>query len=1168
MAEAPQRVLFNPPLLLPSVFGQSYKMLNFLKRNVSQLRTGVLSNMVKPTRMNIAPRVQQTQKRDLTGLVIGVPKESLEGELRVAIAPESVKKLKKAGAIVKVQSQAGLNSLYSDDAYKAAGAEIVTADEAWKAEVVAKVRPPTTEEAAKVEARSIISVIQPRINTQLYDQLTAQKATVFSLDSLLRTLSRGQSFDVLSSQANMTGYRAVIEAAYHMQRPFAGQSTAAGKIAPAKVLVVGAGVAGLAAMQLAKKTGAVVFGFDVRAAAKEQVESCGAKFLEVCKQCQINALRIFASYFLCFSASCVCLSLCLFLCVCIFSLSLSYIYMRVYVCGSLPLSFFLFISPSFSLSSLSLPLVPLPLSLFPPLSFSLARINPRSTQVEVKEDGSGAGGYAKEMSAEWFAAADKMLLKECAHMDVIITTALIPGRKAPLLIKKDMVAAMPAGGVTVDLAAPAGGNVETTVPGQVVKTANGITCVGYTNMESRIAQTASGLFSGNVTNFLMSMQDKKTKKWVINLEDPAVRSVLVSQNGQQLAPYVPPPAPAVAAKEEKAAKVAEDPKTVFRRAALQATVGASTALGLASMVPNSAMMNTFALSCWVGNTCVQGVTHALHSPLMAMTNAISGMTIVGGMLQMGGGIVPHSIPQLLAAGAVGLSAVNLVGGTIVTKKMLDMFRRPTDPPEYNHYFLAPGVVAILGSSALYATGHAPAGLTNMLGLGSALACVGSIGCLSSQTTARTGIAVGMSGIGTGIVATLAAMKPESASVFTQLAVVGGTGAAVGKYLSGIIGPTELPQAVAAFHSLVGLAATLTAVGDYMIHDASHVDTFHNLATYLGAWMGSITATGSVIAYGKLAGTMSSNALQLPGRDLINVGLAAASVASLVGFCTTTIPALSAICLLGGIASSGALGLHMTASIGGADMPVVITLLNSYSGWALCAEGFILDQPLLTVIGALIGSSGAFLTRIMCEAMNRSLPNVILGGFGTEQGVVQVIEGRTHTEIDAAGSAEALRNAERVCIVPGYGMAVAQAAGVVSEIAMKLRAEGKQVKFAVHPVAGRMPGQLNVLLAEAGVPYDMVFEMEEINEEMAETDVVMVIGANDTVNCAAEDDPKSAIAGMPVIQVWRSKHVIFMKRSMASGYAGVDNPVFFKTNTDMLLGDAKKTCDAIRNELFK
>ncbi|CAM9196880.1 unnamed protein product [Ectocarpus fasciculatus] len=1010
-------------------------------------------------------------KRALQGLVVGVPKEITPEEERVAITPPNVIKLKKAGATIKIESKAGAGSGFTDDMYTAAGADIVTSADVWKSQIVAKVRPPTDQEATLLEDRTICSIIQPRINTGLLDQLVKQRSTVLSLDSLLRTLSRGQAFDVLSSQANVAGYRAVIEAAHAMQRPFAGQMTAAGKIAPAKVLVVGAGVAGLAAIQLAKKKGAIVCGFDVRSAAKEQVESCGAKFLEV----------------------------------------------------------------------------------------------------STAEDGSAAGGYAKEMSAEWFAAADKMLLEECKSFDVIITTAQIPGKKAPILIKKAMVEAMPKGGVVVDLAASSGGNIETTVPGKVVKHGT-ITCIGYNNMESHMASTASSLFGGNVTNFLMSMEDKESKKYHVDLNDPAVRSICVAIDGKALDPYVPPAPPVVEKKvEEKAAPVAVDPKDVYSRNAMMATATTTSALALASTVPNSTMMTTFALSCWVGNSCVQGVTHALHSPLMAMTNAISGMTIVGGMLQMGGGLLPSTTPQVLAATAVGLSAINLAGGTIVTKKMLDMFRRPDDPVEYNEYFLLPGAAAVVGSGALFATGLAPASLTPMLALGSALGCVGGIACLSSQQTARLGIYVGMSGIGTGLAATLAYMQPDSLATYGQLALFGGSGAGLGYLISTKIGPTELPQAVAAFHSLVGVAAAATAVGDYLAHDPSaHADGFHLVSTYMGAWMGSITATGSVIAYGKLAGSLSSDALQLPIRDQLNMALGGASALGLVGFCAASSPAVASASLATGVITSGALGLHMTSSIGGADMPVVITLLNSYSGWALCAEGFILDQPLLTVVGALIGSSGAFLTRIMCEAMNRSLPNVILGGFGTttKKAAVNTGEILVHTEINALECAENLKNAEKIMIIPGYGLAVAQAAQCVAEIALQLRKEGKDVKFAVHPVAGRMPGQLNVLLAEAGIPYDMVIEMEEANEELPEVDVAMVIGANDTVNSGAEDDPDCAIAGMPVIRVWTAKSTVVMKRSMGAGYAGVENPVFFKGNNDMLLGDAKKSCEAIRAEICK
>jgi NAD(P) transhydrogenase len=1011
-----------------------------------------------------------TQKRALQGLVVGVPKEITPEEKRVAITPANVIKLKKAGATIKIEASAGAGSGFTDDMYTAAGAEIVKDADVWKSQLIAKVRPPTDKEATLLEDRTICSIIQPRINTGLMTQLCKQKATVMSLDSLLRTLSRGQAFDVLSSQANVAGYRAVIEAAHAMQRPFAGQMTAAGKIAPAKVLVVGAGVAGLAAMQLAKKKGAIVFGFDVRAAAKEQVESCGAKFLEV----------------------------------------------------------------------------------------------------TTEEDGSAAGGYAKEMSAEWFAAADKMLLDECKNFDVIITTAQIPGKKAPILIKKNMVEAMPHGGVIVDLAASSGGNVETTVPGKVVQHGT-ITCIGINNMESQMASTASSLFGGNVTNFLLSMQDKETKKYHVNLKDPAVRSICAALNGEALEPYVPPAPPVQAVKEEKPAPIVLDPREVYKKNALMATATTSTALAIASTVPNSTMMSTFALSCWVGNSCVQGVTHALHSPLMAMTNAISGMTIVGGMLQMGGGIMPQTVPQTLAATAVGLSAINLAGGTIVTKKMLDMFRRPDDPVEYNEFFLLPGAAAVVGSGALFATGLAPASLTPILALGSALGCVGGIACLSSQQTARLGIYVGMSGIGAGLASTLAYMHPDQLATYGQLAIFGGSGAGLGYFISQKIGPAELPQAVAAFHSLVGVAAAATAVGDFMGHEegAAHVDSFHLVSTYLGAWMGSITATGSVIAYGKLAGTMDSNPLQLAMRDQINMGLGSASALGLLGFVASSNPAIAGTCLGTGVLTSGALGLHMTASIGGADMPVVITLLNSYSGWALCAEGFILDQPLLTVVGALIGSSGAFLTRIMCDAMNRSLPNVILGGFGTVQkAAVTSGEVLVHTEINAQECAENLRSAEKIMIVPGYGLAVAQAASCVADIALQLRKEGKDVKFAVHPVAGRMPGQLNVLLAEAGIPYDMVIEMEEANEEMKDVDIAVVIGANDTVNSGAETDPDSAIAGMPVIRVWTARSTIVMKRSMGAGYAGVENPVFFNQNNDMLLGDAKKSCEAIRAEICK
>ena len=312
----------------------------------------------------------------------------------------------------------------------------------------------------------------------------------------------------------------------------------------------------------------------------------------------------------------------------------------------------------------------------------------------------------------------------------------------------------------------------------------------------------------------------------------------------------------------------------------------------------------------------------------------------------------------------------------------------------------------------------------------------------------------------------------------------------------------------------------------------------------------------------------SNPLLLPGRHVLNASLAAANVGALAWYLATNDYHTCLALLAGTTALSATMGVTLTAAIGGADMPVVITVLNSYSGWALCAEGFMLNNNLMTIVGALIGSSGAILSYIMCKAMNRSLPNVILGGFGTDStgtGKPMEITG-THTEINVESAVDLIKEAQSIIITPGYGLCVAKAQYPIAEMIDILRKKGKKVQFAIHPVAGRMPGQLNVLLAEAGVPYDIVMEMDEINHEFGETDLTLVIGANDTVNSAAEEDPNSIIAGMPVLKVWNSKQVIVMKRSLGVGYAAVDNPVFFKPNTSMLLGDAKKTCDALLTKI--
>ncbi|CAH8654595.1 unnamed protein product [Dicrocoelium dendriticum] len=688
-------------------------------------------------------------------LIIGVPKECAPNEKRVSIAPQAAKTLTQRGFKVHVQAGAGLNAQFRDADYEKAGATVLTGDVGAlyaDSDIVLKVRAPLTssnkdtDELSLIRNRcTLISLVYPAQNKLLLDALSSKQINLLALDCIPR-ISRAQAFDVLSSMANIAGYKGVIEAAGLFNRFFAGQITAAGRIPPAKVLVIGGGVAGLSAIGAARGLGAVVRAFDTREAVREQVESMGAEFLTVA----------------------------------------------------------------------------------------------------VKESGEGVGGYAKEMSKAFLDAEMELFAKQAKEVDIIITSALIPGKPAPKLITKAMVESMRPGSVIVDLAAETGGNVETTVPG-TLSYHNGVAHIGYTDLPSRLAGQASSLFSNNVTNFLLSMTPPGEKgRFYLNLDDEVVRGSLV-----------------------------------------------------------------------------------LHEARLLKS-------------------APLLLPQRHAMNA--------------------------------------GLVAISG-----------AGLLGLLSVG-----------------------------------------PE--------------------------------------------------------------------------------------AYG--------------------TGLAL---------------------LLGGAAIAGGVsGLTLTSAIGGADMPVVITVLNSYSGWALCAEGFMLNNNLMTVVGALIGSSGAILSYIMCKAMNRSLPSVIMGGYGTSSyagGPAMAITG-THRETDVRTVADLLRDSNEIIITPGYGLCVAKAQYPLAELAKELTKQGKRIRFAIHPVAGRMPGQLNVLLAEAGVPYDIVFEMDEINADFPKTDLVLVIGANDTVNSAAEEDPNSIIAGMPVLRVWLAKKVIVVKRTLGVGYAAVDNPVFFKDNTDMLLGDAKKVCDGL------
>ncbi|XP_041847805.1 NAD(P) transhydrogenase, mitochondrial-like [Melanotaenia boesemani] len=1017
-------------------------------------------------------------------LVVGVPRETVQNERRVALSPAGVQALVKQGFKVQVESGAGEESKFSDQQYRDAGAIITDVKGAFGSDLVLKVRAPSLSEADLLKQKStLVSFIYPAQNQDLMTKLSERQSTVLAMDQVPR-VTIAQGYDALSSMANIAGYKAVVLAANHFGRFFTGQITAAGKVPPAKVLVIGGGVAGLAAAGAAKSMGAIVRGFDTRPAALEQFKSFGAEPLEV----------------------------------------------------------------------------------------------------DIKESGEGVGGYAKEMSKDFIEAEMALFAKQCKEVDIVISTALIPGRRAPILIKKEFVESMKDGSVVVDLAAEAGGNIETTKPGDLY-VHKGVTHIGYTDLPSRMATQASTLYSNNILKLLKGISPDKeyfhfvpTEEFDYGTIDHVIRGTLVMKEGKNMFPSpLPKTAPPVPVKQKTVAELeAEKAATVspFNRTMTSAgvyTAGVSTCLALGIISPNAAftqMVTTFGLAGIVGYHTVWGVTPALHSPLMSVTNAISGLTAVGGLVLMGGGLTPSSLPESLALAAAFVSSINIAGGFLITQRMLDMFKRPTDPPEYNYLYALPGAAFVGGYGASLAAGYS---IEQMIYLGSGLCCVGALAGLSAQGTSRLGNALGMMGVAGGLAATIGALKP-SPELLSQMSLAMATGGTLGLTIAKKIEITDLPQLVAAFHSLVGLAAVLTCVAEFMI-EYPHLDT-HPAAgvlktvAYLGTYIGGVTFSGSLVAYGKLQGILDSAPLLLPGRHMLNAGLMAASVGGMVPFMLSSSYGTGMGCLLGVSGLSTVMGVTLTAAIGGADMPVVITVLNSYSGWALCAEGFLLNNNLMTIVGALIGSSGAILSYIMCVAMNRSLPNVILGGYGTTStagGKPMEIVG-THTEVNVEQTIDIIKEANSIIITPGWGLCAAKAQYPIADMVKMLREQGKAVRFGIHPVAGRMPGQLNVLLAEAGVPYDVVLEMDEINDDFPETDLTLVIGANDTVNSAAQEDPNSIIAGMPVLEVWKSKQVIVMKRTLGVGYAAVDNPIFYKPNTSMLLGDAKKTCDSLQAKI--
>jgi len=1004
---------------------------------------------------------------------IGVPKEVFLNEKRVAITPEGVEKLLKAGyEEVNIESGAGLNSNISDEKYVEAGANIVTTEEAYQADIVLKVRGPQEHPTLKKheiellnDKANIISFLQPAQNKPIIEKYNTKNITSFAMDQVPR-LSRAQVFDALSSMANTAGYKAVITAADNFGRFFTGQMTAAGRLPPAKVLVIGGGVAGLSAIATAKSLGAIVRGFDTRSAVREQVESLGADFLEV----------------------------------------------------------------------------------------------------KIKESGDGSGGYAKEMSPEFIEAEMKLFANQCKEVDIIITTALIPGKPAPKLISKEMIELMKPGSILVDLAAENGGNCELTKKEEIV-IHNGVKVIGYTDLPSRMSGQSSSLYSNNISKFLLSMTTKEGDIEV-DLKDEVVRGAIITHEGKTLWPNPNPPmldakkkAPTVVKHKEE---VVVNQYTKTLKTALGITASIGSLLGLGIILPDPSFMvmtSTFSLSLITGYLSVWGVTPALHTPLMSITNAVSGITAVGGLLVLGGGYVPHTFPQFLASSAVLMSAINIAGGFVVTKRMLDMFKRPTDPEEHNYLYALPGALSAGGIIAAHYSGLA--GVYSMGYLASSLCCIGAIAGLSSQKTSRIGNALGQIGVSSGIVTALCQLS-FPAPLFTQAIGLLGIAGGIGTYVGKKVAITELPQTVAGFHALVGMAAVTTSVASLLIDP--HPNNLHKVACYFGTFIGGITFTGSIAAFLKLSGIKHNFEFPDSIKGKLNVPLSLANVVAFNALLLSSSGSVGVLSLLTATGTSFALGWNVINSIGSADMPVAITVLNSYSGWALCAEGFMLNNQMLCIVGSLIGSSGAILSYIMCKAMNRSLYNVIFGKWVAPTAKGEVKEKLEHIETSVDAVADIIASSKSVIIVPGYGLAVGKAQYAISEVTKLLKSKNISVKFAIHPVAGRMPGQLNVLLAEVGIPYDIVFEMEDINEEFSKTDVVLVIGANDIVNSSAEEDPESPIAGMPVLQVWHAKQVIINKRSMGTGYADIDNPLFYKPNSMMLLGTAKDVCEKLKTSL--
>merc|ERR1719487_1170690 len=684
--------------------------------------------------------------------------------------------------------------------------------------------------------------------------------------------------------------------------------------------------------------------------------------------------------------------------------------------------------------------------------------------VDFEESGAGEGGYAKESSKEFQEAQKQTFAKHLRECEICITTAAIPGRASPVLIEDWMVKDMKPGSVIVDLAAVGGGNCSLTQADKLVMTDNGVAIIGYTDLAGRMAAQSSAMFAQNLANLLGHISPKeKAAAFFGNVDaalaagedgDIVTRSIVCTKDGKEI-PMPPPPQPTPPKKKAAVAEKVVEPVSQYKQDmtnALLVTTGGGVILGMGAGVPAN-LLGTFTLAGAAGYQVVWGVKHALHTPLMSVTNAISGATAFGGMVLLP---TTSGVPWALAALATTASSINIFGGFVVTQRMLDLFKRPGDE-DYSYLYAVPGA-AICAAPVM---GFASVASTGVV---SQLMCIGAIGGLASMKTSQMGCKLGIAGMAGGMTTTLLGMP---ASTYPVAAGLIGSGALVGVGGGMKVDPIDLPQTVALFHSLVGLAAMITSIASFQVHPHAGFN-MHNIACVAGDFIGGVTLAGSLVAFGKLNGNMSSAAMSLPGKNFINMGMFAAQC----GLSYNMLATGDVWPLFATVALSNAMGYHLVNSVGGADMPVCITVLNSYSGWALVAEGFLLDSPMLTVIGSLIGFSGAILTHIMCVAMNRDIFNVIFGGINAAPPAKKGEKVKQeHVETTVEAVAGYLTQSKKVLIVPGYGMAVSRAQTPVSQLASLLRSNDVDVKFGIHPVAGRMPGQMNVLLAEAGVPYD-------------------------------------------------------------------------------------------------